>query len=405
MRILWKECKKILDIRLLMVLGIFTFLFYSMFMEISSYPAGGQCTDSPYDIPFMAKLVKKYGPTLPVADRSVSDEVLGELKEKCDSIIAENEILKEAGISTFNAMESRREELGEQLEEEQSDEEKTLMQEMDKLIFENTEFSRISFEIQQMEGVYEFAGHKYGVPKEKAHEYIEEMYGDTATELYKKAMEQRCTKEEISLIPEGVFYIIQEDMRYMALLLFICFTVLMVSYQVKEHLRGVMPLYAATRTGRRIFRKQFFAGMAACGFVGIIQMLIYFGIFAGKGLLVFFSCPAWAYATNSYWLDFLPFGVYMVLYMFLVWLFAMAGLTFAYLIGRKAANYIAGIALAIPLCGAAGALGLWMFSRLFFIHETQRIPFWEPMVLGGWMVFAVIFLVIRLRMDKKRDIS
>lgn len=404
MRIFWKECKKILDIRLLLVLGIFTFLFYYMFMEITIYPSGGQNTDSPYDIPFMAKLVEKYGPTLPAADRSVADEVLGELKEKCDGIIAEDEILQKAGICTYDAMESKHEEIYEKPKEEQSGEEQALLAEMDKLIFENEQFSRIKFEIQQMEGVYEFAEVEYGVPKADAETFIEEMYGEAATELYKMAMVQRCTKEEISLIPEGVFYIIQEDMRYMALLLLICFTVLMVAYQIKERMRGVIPLYATTQTGRRIFKKQFFAGIVSCGFVGIIQMLIYFGIYTGKGLLVFFSCPAWGYATNNCWLDFLPFGVYMVLYMFLVWLFAMAGLVLAYLIGRKAVNYIAGIALSIPLCGAAGALGLWLFVRLFCIYESDRIAFWELIVLAGWMIFAGILLVIRFRSDKKRDI-
>ena len=404
MRIFWKECKKILDIRLLLVLGIFTFLFYYMFMEIPIYPSGGQNTDSPYDIPFMAKLVEKYGPTLPAADRSVADEVLGELKEKCDGIIAEDEILQRAGICTYDAMESKHEEIYEKPEEEQSGEEQALLAEMDKLIFENEEFSRTKFEIQQMEGVYEFAEVEYGVPKADAETFIEEMYGETATELYKTAMVQRCTKEEISLIPEGVFYIIQEDMRYMALLLLICFTVLMVAYQIKERMREVIPLYATTQTGRRIFRKQFFAGIVSCGFVGIIQMLIYFGIYTGKGLLVFSSCPAWGYATNNCWLDFLPFGVYMILYMFLVWLFAMTGLVLAYLIGRKAVNYIAGIALSIPFCGAVGVLGMWMFNRLFGIYETDRIAFFELIVLAGWMLFAGILLVIRFRSDKRRDI-
>ena len=51
MRILIQECKKMLSVRLLLLLALFTVLFYNMFFELNLYPAGGQCTDSPYDMP------------------------------------------------------------------------------------------------------------------------------------------------------------------------------------------------------------------------------------------------------------------------------------------------------------------------------------------------------------------
>lgn len=61
MRILIQECKKMLSVRLLLLLALFTVLFYNMFFELNLYPAGGQCTDSPYDMPYAAKLIRKYG--------------------------------------------------------------------------------------------------------------------------------------------------------------------------------------------------------------------------------------------------------------------------------------------------------------------------------------------------------
>ena len=48
MKILIKECKKIMDIRVLLVIAVFTVLFYHLFLEVTIYPAGGQTTDSPY---------------------------------------------------------------------------------------------------------------------------------------------------------------------------------------------------------------------------------------------------------------------------------------------------------------------------------------------------------------------
>ena len=60
MKILIKECKKIMDIRVLLVIAVFTVLFYHLFLEVTIYPAGGQTTDSPYDMPFYAELIESW---------------------------------------------------------------------------------------------------------------------------------------------------------------------------------------------------------------------------------------------------------------------------------------------------------------------------------------------------------
>lgn len=39
MKILIKECKKIMDIRVLLVIAVFTVLFYQLFLEVTIYPA------------------------------------------------------------------------------------------------------------------------------------------------------------------------------------------------------------------------------------------------------------------------------------------------------------------------------------------------------------------------------
>ena len=61
MKILIKECKKIMDIRVLLVIAVFTVLFYHLFLEVTIYPAGGQTTNSPYDMPFYAELIESWG--------------------------------------------------------------------------------------------------------------------------------------------------------------------------------------------------------------------------------------------------------------------------------------------------------------------------------------------------------
>ena len=81
MRILIQECKKMLSVRLLLLLALFTVLFYNMFFELNLYPAGGQCTDSPYDMPYAAKLIRKYGSTLPVTEKGKIEKEVEDLKK------------------------------------------------------------------------------------------------------------------------------------------------------------------------------------------------------------------------------------------------------------------------------------------------------------------------------------
>lgn len=80
MKILIKECKKIMDIRVLLVIAVFTVLFYHLFLEVTIYPAGGQTTDSPYDMPFYAELIESWGTSLPREDWSKLDEKRKELE-------------------------------------------------------------------------------------------------------------------------------------------------------------------------------------------------------------------------------------------------------------------------------------------------------------------------------------
>ncbi len=74
----------------------------------------------------------------------------------------------------------------------------------------------------------------------------------------------------------------------MGILLLICFAILALPYLIRERLCHVLPLYATTATGRKLFDRQFQALVACCGFVGIVQFGIYvlvYGIKRTGGIL------------------------------------------------------------------------------------------------------------------------
>lgn len=400
MRMIWKECKKILDVRLVLILFAFTILFYNMFMEITIYPSGGQCTDSPYDIPFAAELVKEFGPSLKKKDCSKIDDKIEELKNEYNTIIASNEILKEAGITTFDEMKGYWDKEDDEIE--LTKEEQKIENEISRLIFSDETSSKLYFELQYAECMIQ--GYTYTISKDQVTSFVNTYYED-ASELYKKSMSQRITKDYISLLPEGILYILHCDMKSISVLLLICFMVLIIPYQLKEKLRGVTPLYATTHTGRNIYKKQFLASILSCGVVGILQLLVYLGLYVWKGLAPFLACECWSVGGDSYWCDNISFGAYMAIYMLLVLLFTLAAVVVVYLIGRIAANYIAGIACSICVGGVIYIFMINLFAGLFCFNENSTIVMWELPCIAVWLFATFILITLRLKKDKKTDIS
>lgn len=403
MRILIKECKKILDTRLLLILCVFTLLFYRMFMQIVSYPSGGQGTNSSYDIPFAAELVKELGPSLKMDDFGKLDAKIAELKNEYHTIIASNEILKSAGITTFDEMKDYHTEVESKDEADITNKEHIVADEIERLIFFNKTTSKLTFELQYAEHINRSRGIDYGVPKDQVTSVIKEYY-NRGSALYQKSMNHRITKDTLSLLPDGMLFILQSDMKSMAILLLIHFLVLIVPYQVKERLRKVTPLYAATHTGRKIYQKQFLASVLSCGVVGILQLLVYLCVYIGQGLTLFWKCKCWSDSNNCYWCDNLSFGTYMVIYLFLVLLFSLAGVVIAYLIGRMAVNYIAGIAMSIPIGGVICIFIMILFGELFSFDENTTMVLWELPCIAVWILFTFLLIMCRLKKDRTADV-
>ena len=98
MRIIINECKKILDIRIMLLLCMFSILYYMTFTQIYLYPTGGQVTNTKYDIPFTAELVKEWGPKWKVKDEKQYQEKHQELEKDFTKIIKQDQELSKRGI-------------------------------------------------------------------------------------------------------------------------------------------------------------------------------------------------------------------------------------------------------------------------------------------------------------------
>lgn len=371
MKILIKECKKIMDIRVLLVIAVFTVLFYHLFLEVTIYPAGGQTTDSQYDMPFYAELIESWGTSLPREDWSKLDEKRKELEEAYTRIIAADQVLADAKITNYQEFSKTQETFFDK--DTLTDEEKKIDQELSRLVFEDSKGSKLFFELQVLDRLDEYKNLQNG--------------------------------DSISLMPGGIFYIVEKDMRMMGILLLICFAILALPYLIRERLCHVLPLYATTATGRKLFDRQFQALVVCCGFVGIVQFDIYVLVYVIKGLAVFWKGNCINDTGLQLWCKNLPFGFYMLLYMLLVFVFVLAAVVLIYLIGRTAGNYIAGIAFAIPACAGIGFLLIHIFVHLFQKPmDENSLPYSEELWILGWILACACVLWWKMHRDHYRDL-
>lgn len=372
MRILIQECKKMLSVRLLLLLALFTVLFYNMFFELNLYPAGGQCTDSPYDMPYAAKLIRKYGSTLPVTEKGKIEKEVEDLKKQSTKLIREDSALIKAGISDFDTMMKERDRLTDYTDEQMSEKEQKEKEAiMDFTSFE-TEGEKIMFQIQ----------------------YANSLLDDFAL----------TDRPEVNLLRSGALYILQTDMSKMPVMILICYAVLLVAYHVRERIRGVMPLYSTTKTGREIYPIQYLGGFICCLIIGVLQLLAYTIVWYAKGMGIFWQCPAWETRGIECWIKGISFGQYMGIYEILVLLFCIAAMALIYGLARLAQGYITGVVLSIPGCVITGAAGSVIFEGLCSSFNMFSMKMWELYALTGCVALAVLVVYFRLRWDEKRDI-
>ena len=351
MKILIKECKKIMDIRVLLVLAVFTVLFYHLFLEVTIYPAGGQTTDSQYDMPFYAELIESWGTSLPREDWSKLDEKRKELEEAYTRIIAADPVLADAKITNYQEFSKTRETFFDK--DTLTDEEKKIYQELSRLVFEDSKGSKLFFELQVLDRLDE----------------------------YKNLQNE----DSIFLMPGGIFYIVEKDMRMMGILLLICFAILALPYLVRERLCHVLPLYATTATGRKLFDRQFQALIVCCGFVGIVQFCIYVLVYVIKGLAVFWKGDCINDTGLQLWCKNLPFGFYMLLFRLLVFVFVLAAVVTAAVQLFLQNSYFSFAVLGLLFMGAY----LLAYVQMGNVWDLIRELF-NPTVLyvtsGGWFM-------------------
>lgn len=404
MRIIGKEIKKILDIRLLVILAVFTLLYYMVFMEVVRHPVGGQCTASPYDIIFYAELIEEWGPELSIDDWDKVEKKRQEITMELESLFVDNTILKENGIATLEAFYEKRDELEGKDYKDMTEEEKQLDDEIADCFFKNEAYSKLLFNLQALEEIDSRKGYQFNVNQKRMKEFEEDgLFSDLTSQNAIEKEKQIMESDRMSLLHEGIAYIWNQDVKSLCILMLIGCFVLIIPYQIREKISGGMQIFTCTHTGRKIFGKQFVACLLSCGLVGCIQMLAYLLFWHIKGLSVFWSCKYNCIGLTS-WDSEWTLGLHMLVEMLLMLIFALATVSLIYILARLVPNYVAGIACSIPVCIGVGKLQCFIFYYLFNIRGKFVQSYWAIYAIGIWVLLMGIFMGLRLRRDWRMDL-
>lgn len=375
MRILRKEIRRILSIKLLAILVLFSvcfsFLFLSIAQEFWNY------SFSQWDVDFYRELVSEFGTELSIDEW---DSFLSKRQQLIDDFMTEvrkSPVMQKYEIDTYDKYYDAKERL--MLSDNMSDDDEELRNEISRLVFEDEVASPISFKLQCMDQICD--------DKERGHIFTDSESADN-----------------ISLIHRAATETVDGDLVKMLILSAVWCFVLILPYQIGERLRGIRDIQLCTKTGRKCFNKQAAASVIVGLIIGIMLCAVYAVLLARKGAFDFAACKISSHGYE-YWLD-MTYGQYLSFYAVFMLLSSAGSALLAYFVGRLSANYIAGISIAIPtvaaLCTAMKYLGIAPFNDKW--NVTMELSILRACGVPLVCAVCVTAVCIMLKRDKVRDI-
>lgn len=401
MRIFRKELAKIFNFKLILILAGFAVVFEYMFINWNYYP--GYSASSPYDVPFYEELVEEFGSTLSEDEYEILLRKRESLAALVEAEMQNSEVFRTYGVETIEQFEEYHEKKGELTEEES-----LIYKETTNFWFRNEVTEPILFRMQVLDQYIEDKGRTFFADKNGL-EFWSDYFSHHSPEVAKR-LQTIFKRNEVSLLPYSVYALINDDFLMLMILAIVCCFDLILSYQITERLRGILPIAASAKVGRNIFWKQMLASMTAGTILGVVIGSIYGVMLWSKNVFIFADCPL-SGRLYRFWVD-MTFGQYMLMCFMLLILLSAAAALLAHFIGRLSANYIAGIAISIP-SAAAYYLLILLFGNFMFIVGSGYSFHHESLAgsliwtFGGFGVLTAVVCIISgilLKHDRGRDI-
>lgn len=393
MRIFRSELKKLLNWRLLLILCLFTGLFYFMFLEfyLYSYPDGHPRTES---VELGKELVEKYGPSLDVAEQKEFKTVdYPAIKRAADRRLAGIEEFREAKITTIEALDA----LSDKTDDASRDLYDKLWDAFDKTIPRYPEKADDYYMYQEARDV---VIPSIDTTQENVRAQIASAPAGEARERVGE-LEKREASMGIPILSWVTADTWRDMVNYFFILLLFTVAILISPYLVRERRSGVRGIAYACRKGRSLFAVQFGASLVAAALAETVQAAVFFALFFTSPHRVdraFFGADI--SSANWYWWD-MTFGQYIAWSCAVLFMVAFGFAMVSFAVSKFCKNYITVLAVQIPLIFLAKKLAVWVRNNMFSIYRPRCF---ESLICGLCILAPLALCLFLLHREKASDI-
>ena len=396
MQIFWNEWKKLFNWKILLILLLFTGMFYlgSLYGDLVKYYPNGS---SAATLQVSKTILQKYGTTVTIKELDEYQKSdLPEIKKAVDHEIAGIKAFQDAKISTVDGYEA----LDETVENDKGKVTSStkLYRQLSEALFDAEYQAPHPAPYELYEGAKNTVNMlRSGI--ESAPSAVLNAKNDTERKQAVKAA-QRIQANGISVLPFlPVVSVWSTLAKHFSILLLFTAAILISPYLVREHRSGVRGLAYTCRKGRRLFPVQLEASVAAALLAAAVQFVVFFLLFC-KGPhrddLLFRNC---------YYTDFGPADV--TFEQCLLWdcaamlLLSFGFAFFSFAVSKFCRNYITVLAVQIPVIFLAGKMSEWIFSNLF---QSDYGPWGKPFVVALCVLLPLAVCLFLNHREKAADI-
>ena len=408
MRIFWYEWKKIFNIKLLLLLAIFTYFYAQIYYwGIINFPGAGPGSD--VYITYISKTLRdEVGMTIHKSEFYLLDEILEDMLKDKNTLIQESEILAREGITNSEEMDAVTSEYIRRMNEGDADA-RQVVEEINRILFlDGPVANSVADEIQYL---YEdLAGEGPGYinflcdTREEAMASAKKaLTGSSDPDpLMVEWLAKFFYTDEMSLLPQWVFNTTRTNFPNLATIMLISVAILILPWQIRERLSGIRDLQGSSAAGRKLWDRQLLVSLAAAAVVCAVQTMVFILAMDVSDMTYYWNYPI--YGARQ-WVQF-PFtlGEYVLFSAGMMTLYVLACTVLFHLISRVAANYVVGFALILGPFLILNSFTYNLFIGMIMISSTASETFSRYLTILAFVLAAAVIGWSMSRFHRRKDV-
>lgn len=408
MRIFWYEWKKIFNVKLLLLLAIFTYFYAQIYYwGIINFPGAGPGSD--VYITYISKTLRdEVGMTIHKSEFYLLDEILEDMLRDKNTLIQESEILAREGITNSEEMDAVTSEYIRRMNEGDADA-RQVVEEINRILFlDGPVANSVADEIQYLYEDLEGEGPGYinflcDTREEAMASAKKALTGSSDPDpLMVEWLAKFFYTDEMSLLPQWVFNTTRTNFPNLATIMLISVAILILPWQIRERLSGIRDLQGSSAAGRKLWDRQLLVSLAAAAVVCAVQTMVFILAMDVSDMTYYWNYPI--YGARQ-WVQF-PFtlGEYVLFSAGMMTLYVLACTVLFHLISRVAANYVVGFALILGPFLLLNSFTYNLFIGMIMISSTASETFSRYLTILAFVLAAAVIGWSMSRFHRRKDV-